>query len=164
MPRQSNPFKIVLVFCLALITGYSAWCLVPPSWAEEGDLVSTGGAAVETAGKKDPFKPFIDTASEVAKHKRPKGAPPLSPLQKQDLSAFNLVGIAGNDKDGWKAIVEDGEKKFYPLVEGTLIGLDQGRVSSIKSDRVVVAVKSADQKGKTNYITIKLHEDIEETP
>jgi len=164
MPGQSNKFKMMLVFCLVLTMGCTALCLAIPLWAEEGDLVSTGGAALETAGKKDPFKPFIDTASEVAKQKRPKGAPPLSPLQKQDLSTFNLVGIAGNEEDGWKAIVEDGEKKFYPIAEGTLIGLDQGRVSSIESDRVVVAVKSADQKGKTNYITIKLHKDIEETP
>ena len=164
MPGKNNSFGKLLVFYLVLIMGCSAWCPAAPLYAAEGDLVSTGDAVLGTAGKKDPFKPFIDTASDVTKQKRPQGAPPLSPLQKQDLSVFNLVGISGNDEEGWRAIVEDGEKKFYPLFEGTLIGLDQGRVSSIKSDRVIVAVKSADRKGKTNYITIKLHKDIEDTP
>ena len=60
--------------------------------------------------------------------------------------------------------MEDSEKKFYPIFEGTLIGLDKGRVSSIKYDRVIVAVKSADRKGKTSYITIMLHKDFEGTP
>jgi len=79
MPRQIYKFKVMFVFYLVLIMGCSAWCLATPLWAEEGDLISTGGAALETAGKKDPFKPFIDTASEVAKQKRPKGAPPPFP-------------------------------------------------------------------------------------
>jgi Tfp pilus assembly protein PilP len=165
MPKQKNKFRKVLVLYLVLmIATIWAMAVTPLLAAEEGDLVSTEKAALGTAGKTDPFKPFIDTASEVMRKQKARGALPLSPLQRQDLSIFNLVGISGNDQDGWKAIVEDGEKKFYPIVEGTLIGLEQGRVSSIKSDRVIVAVKSADQQGKTNYITIMLHKDVEGTP
>jgi type IV pilus assembly protein PilP len=164
MAGKKNKYGEVLVLSLALIMA-SSWAIaVSPVLAEEGVLVSTEQATLDSAGRKDPFKPFIDTASDVMKKPKTKGALPLSPLQRQDLALFKLVGISGNDQDGWKAIVEDSEKKFYPLVEGTLIGLDQGRVSSIKSDRVIVAVKSADQKGKTNYISIMLHKDIEGTP
>jgi hypothetical protein len=164
MSRQRNKYGKALVLYLVLVIGFSWMIAVSPVWSEEGDLVSTERATLDSAGRKDPFKPFIETATDVVKKPKTKGALPLSPLQRQDLALFKLVGISGNDKDGWKAIVEDSEKKFYPLVEGTLIGLDQGRVSSIKSDRVIVAVKSADQKRKTNYITIMLHKDIEGTP
>jgi type IV pilus assembly protein PilP len=165
MSRQKNKFGKVLALYLVLIMGSSWTVAVTPIWSsEEGDLVSTEKATLDSAGRKDPFKPFMDTATDVMKKQKAKGALPLSPLQRQDLSVFNLVGISGNDQKGWKAIVEDGEKKFYPIVEGTLIGLDQGRVSSIKADRVIVAVKSADRKVKTNYITIMLHKDIEGTP
>jgi Tfp pilus assembly protein PilP len=164
MPKQNNQFGKVLVLYLVLMVS-SSWAIaVKPMFAEEGVLVSTEKAALDSAGKTDPFKPFVETASEVMKKQKEKGALPLSPLQRQDLSVFNLVGISGNDQDGWKAIVEDGEKKFYPITEGTPIGLEQGRVSSIKSDRVIVAVKSADRKAKTNYITIMLHKDVEGTP
>lgn len=163
MTRLKNKMEKFLVRCIALIL-CAGWVMAAsPGWSEEGVLVSSDKPTLDSMGRKDPFKPFIDTATNVTKQ-RAKGALPLSPLQKQDLSAFNLVGISGNDQDGWRAIVEDGEKKFYPIVEGSLIGLEQGRVSSIKSDRVIVAVKSADQKGKTNYITIMLHKDTEGTP
>lgn len=153
-----------MVLCLVFVPGCFLIVDVPSLRAENAASIVTEGAALETAGRKDPFKPYIETGTEVVKKQKQKGALPLSPLQRQDLALFNLVGISGNDKDGWKAIVEDGDKKFYPIVEGTLIGLDQGRVSSIQSDRVIVAVKAADRKGKTNYITIMLHKDFEGTP
>jgi len=161
--KKRNEIDKLLLLCMVLMISAGWMLVISPVWCGEGMLVSTEKPTLDSMGRKDPFKPFIDTATNVTKQ-RAKGALPLSPLQKQDLSAFNLVGISGNEQDGWHAIVEDGEKKFYPIVEGTLIGLEQGRVSSIKSDRVIVAVRSADQKGKTNYITILLHKDTEGTP
>ena len=165
MSRQNSKTRNALWWlCLILMFGFGL-CMQPShAWAAEGDLVSTEDAALGATGKKNPFKPFVETASEVARQKKTKGTIPISPLQRQDLSAFNLVGISGNDKEGWRAIVEDGEKKFYPVVEGTLIGLDQGRVSSIKSDRMIVTVIPSDRKGKTTNTTIMLHKDVEEAP
>lgn len=164
MPKQDNKIGKIMALYLILICGCLWVTAVLPVWAEESALVSTGQTDLESAGRKDPFKPYIETGAEVVKKQKQKGALPLSPLQRQDLSVFNLVGISGNDRNGWKAIVEDSEKKYYPVVEGTLIGLDQGHVSSIKSDRVIVAVKSDDSKAKINYITIMLHKDVEGAP
>jgi Tfp pilus assembly protein PilP len=164
MPKQNNKIGKILALYLVLICGCLWDAAVLPVWAAESALVSAVQTDMESARWKDPFKPYIETGTEVVKKQKQKGTLPLSPLQRQDLSLFNLVGISGNDQDGWKAIVEDGDKKFYPIVEGTLIGLDQGRVSSIQSDRVIVAVKSADSKGKINYITIMLHKDVEGAP
>ena len=163
LKKKNNIDKLLLLCMVLIFISVGLLMIIPPVWSEEGTLVSTEKPTLDSMGRKDPFKPFVDTATNVTKQ-RVKGALPLSPLQKQDLSAFNLVGISGNDQDGWRAIVEDGEKKFYPIIEGTLIGLEQGRVSSIKSDRVIVTVKSADQKGKINNITLMLHKDTEGTP
>lgn len=163
MSGLKNEVNKYFVLWTVLIV-FAGWLTqVCPVWSEEGTLVSTDKPTLDSKGRKDPFKSFIDTAADVKKQK-PKGVLPLSPLQRQNLSVFNLVGISGSDEYGWRAILEDGEKKFYPIVEGTLIGLEQAQVVSIKSDRVIVAVKSADQKGKTNYITMMLHKDTEETP
>ncbi|MDR2861139.1 MAG: pilus assembly protein PilP [Syntrophobacterales bacterium] len=156
---------IAAMMCLAIMAF--------PVWAEEEGLPPVDPPAVQTGsappmvtppgslGSKDPFKPFVDTGE--AKKQKAK-AIPISPLQRQDLSMFKVVGISGSDREGWRAIVEDGEKKFYIIKEGTLIGLDEGRVSQIRSDRVVVAVKDPDAKGKINHITMKLYKDIEEAP
>lgn len=164
MSRLKNKIEKFWVLCIVL-TLCAGWMMaVSPVWSEEDILVSSEKPTLDSKGRKDPFKSFIDTAAEVKKEKPKGGGLPLSPLQRQNLSVFNLVGITGNDQDGWRAIMEDGEKKFYPIVEGTLIGIEQGRVVSIESDRVIVAVKSADQKGKTNHITMMLHKDIEGTP
>jgi Tfp pilus assembly protein PilP len=144
-----------------------------PVWAEEELPPVDAPSSVQTdpapsmvtppggLGSKDPFKAFIDTGD--IKKQQAKTAP-ISPLQRQDLFMFNVVGISGSDQEGWKAIVEDGDKKFYIIKVGTLIGLDEGRVSQIRPDRVVVAVKDPDSKGKINNITIMLHKDIEEAP
>jgi|LSQX01.1.fsa_nt_gb hypothetical protein len=158
---KKNEIYRLLMSCIVLMI-IAVW-MPGVVWGEETGLVSTEMPTLDSKGRKDPFKPFIDTATTVKKQQA-KGAPPLSPLQKQDISSFNLVGISGSDQSGWRAIVEDSEKKFYPIVEGTLIGLEEGRVSSIKPDRVIVAVKPVDQRGKINYITILLHKDTEGTP
>ena len=138
---------------------------LPPSF--DSSSVQQDSTALVTPpgslGSKDPFKPFIETGLDVNKKQAAKTIP-ISPLQRQDLSAFNIVGISGSDQEGWKAIVEDGEKKFYVIKEGMLIGFAEGRILQIKSDRVIVAVKDVNSRGKVNHITMKLHKDIEETP
>ncbi|OGP89976.1 MAG: hypothetical protein A2031_06560 [Deltaproteobacteria bacterium RBG_19FT_COMBO_43_11] len=53
-----------------------------------------------------------------------------------------MVGIAG-DHIRRVAIVEDVAKKFYPLFKGTFIGLKNGRVVEIMSDRVIVEEREA---------------------
>jgi len=155
--------------------------MASPVRAEEGNAVSPVDSSSVQAnsatlvsppsppgvpGSKDPFKPFIETGADVIKRQKEKAKTlPISPLQRQDLSAFNVVGISGSDQEGWKAIVEDGEKKFYIVREGMLIGLSEGRILQIRSDRVVVAVKDINStRGEVNHITMKLHKDIEETP
>lgn len=126
-----------------------------------------------TAGKPDPFKPYMETDPAVKKRmeeeQQKKAAMqerPISPLQQAELGRFRLVGIAG-DQERRAAIVEDGvAKKYYPLFVGTYIGLNGGRVAAILSDRVVVEEKTEKQapKGQMRRMTVMLHKEEEGKP
>jgi Tfp pilus assembly protein PilP len=124
-----------------------------------------------TVGKPDPFRPFVETDLEQ-KIKKEEGlnkkggvkSRPLSPLQQREVGQFRLVGIAGDDKRR-TAVVEDGTaKKIYPLLVGTYIGPNEGRVVEILPDRVIVEERVEDQtarakKMQVRRVTMRLHKE-----
>jgi type IV pilus assembly protein PilP len=91
------------------------------------------------SGKPDPFKPYIVVVDTTALKKQivKKAATSIFPLQRAETEKYRVVGIAG-DKDHRVAIAEDAAKKFYPLLNGTRIGLNNGKVVEIMADRVIV--------------------------
>jgi len=107
-------------------------------------------------GKPDPFRPFVDV--EVAKVKKEKEAKKESifPLQRTEVESFKLVGIIG-DQTRKVAVVEDSAKKYYPIFVGTRIGLHDGKVTEILTDRVTV--DELDGK-KIKRIVLKLRKNI----
>jgi type IV pilus assembly protein PilP len=127
-------------------------------------------------GKPDPFKPFIETdlalkkkmEEDLIKKTAAKGRP-ISPLQQMEIEQLHLAGIAGGDQ-GRTAIVEDGvSKKHYPLFVGTYIGMNGGRIVSIRPDRVIIEERLPGQskkvkKAKVKRITVMLHKEDEGKP
>jgi Tfp pilus assembly protein PilP len=120
----------------------------------------------QSAGKPDPFYPFIETEmaiqkkqeEDLKKKKAVKSAVkggPISPLQQSEIGQFRLVGIAGDDKRR-TAVVEDGTaKKFYPLFVGTVIGPNEGKVAEILPDRVIVEERIDDPNPKTKKAQVR---------
>jgi type IV pilus assembly protein PilP len=109
-------------------------------------------------GKPDPFKPFIDV--ELVKKTVEQSKPlSLNPLQRQTVEQFKLVGIIGDNK-GRRAMVQDGAGKFYSLLPGAYIGLNNGRISKILADRIIVDEKIRTDEGKieSRKIIIKLRQ------
>lgn len=106
-------------------------------------------------GKPDPFKPFIDIEIKAAKKEKSK-IESIFPLQRAEVENFRLVGIVG-DQERRVAVVEDSNKKFYPLFIGTRIGLHDGKVTDILADRVTV--DELDGK-KIKRIILKLRKNI----
>ena len=104
------------------------------------------------AGKPDPFKPFIQLAS--ARGTRTA----LTPLQRFDISQLKLVAII-SAPEGNIALVEDVTGKGYFLKKGTWIGKNDGKVTKILKDKVIVEEVYQDIFGqtKTNEISISLH-------
>jgi type IV pilus assembly protein PilP len=105
------------------------------------------------AGKADPFKPFI----QLTPIKRVSGGP-LTPLQKFDISQLKLVAIISTP-EGNMALVEDSTKKGYFLKKGTLVGKNDGKVTKILKDKVIIEEVYQDVLGrtKTNEISLSLH-------
>jgi type IV pilus assembly protein PilP len=106
------------------------------------------------AGKPDPFKPFI----QLTPAKKVSGSLPLTPLQKFDISQLKLVAIISTP-EGNIALVEDATGKGYFLKKGTLVGKNDGKVTKILKDKVIIEEVYQDVLGrtKTNEISLSLH-------
>jgi|GEM_PF-608887 len=117
------------------------------------------GYIYDPTGKPDPFKPFI---LEVKRSKE-EAEKVIQPLQKYELSQLKLVAIIWNI-DNPRALVEDSAGKGYIITKGSYIGNNQGTVTGILENEIVITEKSADIFGatKTKEIRIKLHTGAEE--
>jgi type IV pilus assembly protein PilP len=104
------------------------------------------------AGKPDPFKPFIQSASRGSR------TAPATPLQKFDISQLKLVAIISTS-DGNIALVEDATGKGYFLRKGTWVGKNDGKVTKILKDTVIIQEVYQDIFGqtKTSEISLSLH-------
>jgi len=110
------------------------------------------------AGKPDPFKPFIQMAPvrEVIR------VIPLTPLQKYDISQLKLVAIIAAPEENI-ALVEDLAGRGYFIKRGTDIGKNEGKVTKILKDRVIIEELYLDTwgKAKKSEVSLFLHK-IEE--
>lgn len=171
--------KVLITFCvLFLISGCGEGPVpsappqkggAPQAVAKKADAVQ----AVETkgpekkeepeyqynpAGKPDPFKPFI----QLTPVRELSRTTPLTPLQKYDISQLKLVAIISTP-DGNIAMVEDSAGKGYFVKKGTEIGRNDGKVTKILKDRLIVEEIYQDVWGKTktDEVSLFLHK-IEE--
>ncbi|WP_300459970.1 pilus assembly protein PilP [Desulfobacula sp.] len=115
-------------------------------------------------GKIDPFRPLIQEKPE--KHtpivdNRPKRI--LTPLEKIELSQIRLVAVI-TMKDRQIAMVEEANGKGYEVGIGTYIGKNQGRISEIKNNSIVIKALIKDYAGrlKEQVQEIKLHKNDNE--
>jgi type IV pilus assembly protein PilP len=110
------------------------------------------------AGKPDPFKPFIELTPVREKVR----TTPLTPLQKYDISQLKLVAIISSP-EGNVALVEDTAGRGYFIKRGTEIGKNEGKVTKILKDRVIIEELYLDVSGqaKKSEVLLFLHK-IEE--
>lgn len=110
-------------------------------------------------GKPDPFLPYIDVELAKKKEKKvkteKKAALSIFPLQRAEASTYKVVGIVGSEEHRM-AIAEDSSKKFYPLLIGTRIGLRNGKVVEILTDRVIVEEY---ENNKASKVILKLRKN-----
>lgn len=147
MKRKMKKIKIIILCNLLILftTAFCAFCAEvnkPSLQTQTPSLLPVFQTQNNTysyrpLGKPDPFRPFVDVESTVAKKRKEGKAQSIFPLQRMGVEHFNLVGIAG-DQIRRVAVVEDSNKKFYPLFIGTQIGLHNGKVADILADRVTV--------------------------
>jgi type IV pilus assembly protein PilP len=84
---------------------------------------------------------------------------PLTPLQRYEISQLKLVAIVAAPDGGTIALVEDTVGKGYFLKKGTWIGNNDGKVTKILRDKVIIEEPYQDVFGKTkiNEVSLLLH-------
>ena len=99
-------------------------------------------------GKIDPFEPLFKDEPELtpSESKRKKRIP-RTPLENIDLGQLKLVGVI-LASSGNRALVQEASGKGYIIKEGTYIGVNSGKVTEIKNDRVIVEEEIEDVVGK----------------
>jgi len=115
----------------------------------------------DPAGKPDPFMPLVSDAAITSQKTAGQAAPEdadLPPLQKYDLSEFNLVAIIIRDDNSSTAMVEDKAGYGYILKQGMLIGKNNGIIRQITPNTIVVEEKTVDPSGseKNNTVTLSV--------
>jgi type IV pilus assembly protein PilP len=107
--------------------------------------------AYEPAGKRDPFRPFIEL------EKKAPVAVPATPLQAYDISELRLVGVIILP-DKKVAMIEDPTGKGYNVKIGTPIGRYEGKVVDILKDEVVIEEKYLDEMAriKTRRVSMRI--------
>jgi type IV pilus assembly protein PilP len=120
-------------------------------------------------GKRNPFRPLVverpeKPATPAAKRMEAAGRKarevPATPLERLDLAELKLVALVW-DIPKPRAMVEDKGGKGYILGVGTRIGKNQGQVSKITPEGVVVREKTEAPDGKirTREVPLRLYAD-----
>jgi Tfp pilus assembly protein PilP len=107
---------------------------------------------VSTAGRRDPFRPFTLNTRIPS---RPRET--LSPLERYELGQLRLVGVVWRVKEP-SAMIEDSAGLGYVVKVGTPIGPNDGKVTAIKPDQIIVEETYVDLFGgkKRREVNIKL--------
>lgn len=103
----------------------------------------------------DPFNPFVKSQQEEALEKASleEFLPPepivLTPLQRMEISEIQrgFKGVLWGPM-GRRAIIEDGTGKGYLVNIGTPVGNQDGVVSAIFRDRIIIKQKVWDRRSK----------------
>ncbi|MFH0812816.1 MAG: pilus assembly protein PilP [Pseudomonadota bacterium] len=117
----------------------------------EPKKIAALGYVYDPTGKPDPFKPFILEAS------RPKetAQKPLHPLQQYEISQLKLVGIIWQVQEP-RAILEDSAGMGYIISRGAYVGRNEGVVSEILENELIVTEKYTNALGETNIKNIRI--------
>lgn len=168
-PRFKAGLLWVSLLCLSLLVscGEGTAPISPP---KKGGLPTAQGKKAEPAkteekkegekeeyaynasGKPDPFKPFLQSTPV-----RESRSLPLTPLEKYDISQLKLVAVL-SAPEGKIGLVEDATGKGYFIKKGTGIGKNDGKVTRILTDRVMIEEVFFDALGqrKVNEVSLSL--------
>ncbi|MBI5905562.1 MAG: pilus assembly protein PilP [Deltaproteobacteria bacterium] len=105
----------------------------PAKAAAEGEKKPAPVTVYSSAGKRDPFVPFIKAETKQLR----TDLSLLPPLQRYELAELKYVGLIWAKK-GARALVEDGEGKGYSVLVGSRIGRMGGVVTRITEKEILV--------------------------
>lgn len=96
----------------------------------------------DPSGRRDPFIPLIQKPEDGG-----RASLALPPLQRVGLTEINLIGIIWGGF-GYTAMVQTPDGKGYSVRRGTRIGPNNGIVSKVTQNSIVVTERYTDIYGK----------------
>jgi Tfp pilus assembly protein PilP len=93
-------------------------------------------------GRRDPFIPLVEVGRKEEIAKKPKGT-----LESYDATDFRLKAIAERGGE-WYALLIAPDNRAFTVKEGTVIGLRNGKVEKITSDKIIIIEYIKDYKGE----------------
>jgi type IV pilus assembly protein PilP len=100
--------------------------------ASEARPQSPGGLRFSPGARRDPFRPFNLNVRPSARRREN-----LAPLERFELGQLKLVAIIWDIKEP-KAMVEDAAGLGYVVKVGTPIGVNEGKVKTIKPSEITI--------------------------
>ncbi len=107
-----------------------------------GQTAGEADYSYDPSGRRDPFTPLIQRGLGAEKSDRA-----LPPLQRVGLTEINLIGIIWGGF-GYTAMVQTPDGKGYAVRRGTRIGPNNGIVSKVTQNSIVVTERYTDIYGK----------------
>lgn len=114
----------------------------PGAGAMAVDPAADKDFSYDPSGRRDPFNPLIQSGENGADRHAD-----LPPLQRVGLTEINLIGIIWGGF-GYTAMVQTPDGKGYAVRRGTRIGPNNGMVTKITENSLIVIERYTDIYGK----------------
>jgi type IV pilus assembly protein PilP len=124
--------------------GTSAAVAAAPAAGEASD-----GYSYEPKGRRDPFQ------SLAKLFKTEKGKPDMPPLQRVQLNDLKLLGIIWGGY-GYYGLIQTPDGKGYTVKEGMLMGTNNGVITSITANAIIVSEPTIDITGKKSTKEVEI--------
>jgi type IV pilus assembly protein PilP len=154
--------KFALIITTVLVLSFSVHAeetkAVPGEGSQVESKIPEGGFIYEPGGRRDPFIPLVDVSKkkEVSK----KSPRVLGTLESYDLPDFEVIAIIEKGEGKNSGLLLAPDNKTFVVKEGTVIGLNKGKVMNISKDRIIVEEKIEDYKGELlpRQVVLELYE------
>ncbi len=124
---------------------------VPVAPAIDGSFAGTGpGMLYDKEGLRDPFRSFEWERKEISSQEVAGG-----PLEQFDVSQLSIVAVVWNTGSA-RALVEDPAGHSYIVAKGTRIGKNEGMVTTIDDNLVVINETYVDYLGNVTKKDIEM--------
>jgi type IV pilus assembly protein PilP len=116
--------------------------MIAPAPNASAPASGTASYSYDPSGRRDPFKPVGLEVQEPGAARLD-----LPPLQRVGLTELSLIGIIWGGF-GYSAMVQTPDGKGYTIKRGTRIGPNNGVVSAITENALIVQEQYSDVYGK----------------
>jgi Tfp pilus assembly protein PilP len=118
----------------------------------EGFAATGADFSYDPKGKRDPFRSFEWEQMKRELLNQEDGGP----LEQFDLAQLSLVGVIW-DVGTARALIQDPSGMSYVVGEGARVGKNEGRVTRIDDNTVVVRERYTDFAGKVSTKSVEMH-------